>query len=470
MADVFVATTGSDTTGTGSILAPYATVTRAMQNLVAGSTEFLYIRGGTYAEQVFHNDQNYFLYGTQESERITIMAYQSEPVTFNAFGGSGWEFKNTAKYLSLRDIIFDGTNLVQEVDRVVGFWQDNGVEMHHVTIDGCTIRNGADNNLFVQGWANNFTITNNTCYDAGRDEVGGAYHNFYLQGHTHTITGNTVYYTSNRLPDNSVNIRLYTNASDIALGAPSSHDNLIARNFSLRGNIGVNLGAGDDNTAKNNVVISPESSAMLVVSVSTTGGGADANLLYNNTLYSGSGAATGIDLTEGSTSITNTEIQNNIIYNFATDIDTGTASGTVTATNQTTDPSFVNESGTTAADFKIQSGSSAIDAGTTLVSVDIDFDSISRPQGSGYDIGAYELQGVAVGTGLSDGVTIGESASMVIDAPINVVPGSQTVTTAVQTAIPTLEVICAAQNLSSVRLTVTKGTLFGTAQGAAVIS
>lgn len=45
-----------------------------------------------------------------------------------------------------------------------------------------------------------------------------------------------------------------------------------------------------------------------------------------------------------------------------------------------------------APDFDLVSGSPAIDAGDTIPTVTTDFLGISRPQGSGYDIGAYEYQ------------------------------------------------------------------------------
>jgi hypothetical protein len=54
-----------------------------------------------------------------------------------------------------------------------------------------------------------------------------------------------------------------------------------------------------------------------------------------------------------------------------------------------TDPLFVNPNGL---DFHLNSGSPAIDTGLSLPQVLNDFDGVSRPQGSGYDIGAFEFQ------------------------------------------------------------------------------
>jgi hypothetical protein len=54
----------------------------------------------------------------------------------------------------------------------------------------------------------------------------------------------------------------------------------------------------------------------------------------------------------------------------------------------TTDPQFVNPS---ANDFRLQSGSPAIDAGVSLAEVGSDFNGVARPQRGAYDIGAFEM-------------------------------------------------------------------------------
>ena len=53
------------------------------------------------------------------------------------------------------------------------------------------------------------------------------------------------------------------------------------------------------------------------------------------------------------------------------------------------DPQFVNVSGK---DFHIQSTSPAINTGVTLSTVKDDRDGTPRPQGAGYDRGAYEFK------------------------------------------------------------------------------
>jgi hypothetical protein len=63
--------------------------------------------------------------------------------------------------------------------------------------------------------------------------------------------------------------------------------------------------------------------------------------------------------------------------------------GTLFAANVNSDPLFIDP--TTARNFRLQSGSPAIDAGTTISTLATDLDGVSRPQGAAYDIGAYEF-------------------------------------------------------------------------------
>jgi hypothetical protein len=85
-------------------------------------------------------------------------------------------------------------------------------------------------------------------------------------------------------------------------------------------------------------------------------------------------------------------VQNNIFYNSkSTDIKWGASpQGVITFDHNLysdTNPKFVNPSG---GDFHLQSSSPAIDAGVAIPDVDDDYDGVSRPQGAGYDIGAFE--------------------------------------------------------------------------------
>src|SRR5205807_16718 len=85
---------------------------------------------------------------------------------------------------------------------------------------------------------------------------------------------------------------------------------------------------------------------------------------------------------------TNTVIRNNIVYGNTTgDIHDFGSTGTVLSNNLTTDPQFADAS---ANDFSLRVSSPAINAGVTVSIVTTDIKKVARPQGSAYDIGAYE--------------------------------------------------------------------------------
>ena len=59
----------------------------------------------------------------------------------------------------------------------------------------------------------------------------------------------------------------------------------------------------------------------------------------------------------------------------------------------TADPQFVNYIKTGGGDYHLKSTSPAIDKGISTYAPSTDYDGKVRPQGAGYDIGAYEYGG-----------------------------------------------------------------------------
>ena len=89
-----------------------------------------------------------------------------------------------------------------------------------------------------------------------------------------------------------------------------------------------------------------------------------------------------------SPSFSNVRVSNNIVSNGAIlRADSSVGSGLTLVNNrENTDPGLVNPTGY---DFHLRADSLAIDSGAT-VPVPTDYEGRARPQGSGYDIGAYE--------------------------------------------------------------------------------
>jgi Ca2+-binding RTX toxin-like protein len=193
-------------------------------------------------------------------------------------------------------------------------------------------------------------------------------------------------------------------------------------NISLIGNIVHDIGSGSDNTVQGIYQTASGTVADNLVSGSAGWGIAlwhDANHvnIVNNTVVNNTSGG----ITVGGGDFVNTSgpddydfVANNIVYgNHNYGIDEYGATGThnvytnnlvtnngtnwvlqngLTASNTVTAaPNFVNYTGTSSGDYHLAAGSPGIDAGTATNAPATALDGVARPQGAGYDIGAYEF-------------------------------------------------------------------------------
>lgn len=187
-----------------------------------------------------------------------------------------------------------------------------------------------------------------------------------------------------------------------------------------------------------------------VISNLTHGGGIKVyrgtnHKVYNNTVYKA--VIEGIVVVTGTTSV----INNLLVANNGGGIQTS-LSGTITSTNN----AFSNTFGASctncvsglaatafanaaANNFRLVSGSTAIDRGATLSTFSTDKDGGSRPQGTGWDIGAYEFasggpgpinQPPAVNAGTDQTITLPSVASLVGSASDDGLPSGSALTVA----------------------------------------
>jgi hypothetical protein len=120
--------------------------------------------------------------------------------------------------------------------------------------------------------------------------------------------------------------------------------------------------------------------------VGNSGGGSDNNTIVTNNIFAHNHNYGFRD--DSGTTGPNNKYDNNLTFNNGNG-DYVASGGTVSG-NISSDPRFVNYTGTALGDYHPQATSPAIDSGTTLNAPSIDLDGGDRPIGSGYDIGCYE--------------------------------------------------------------------------------
>jgi hypothetical protein len=151
----------------------------------------------------------------------------------------------------------------------------------------------------------------------------------------------------------------------------------------------------------------------------------DYSLVENNIVISA--GSTAIAETTGGTSTTGPHNQyiDNLIYGGDTNISLNNglqAIGTVNA-----DPMFVNNTGTAAGNYEVQSGSPAVGAGLALAGILTDYDGTPRPQSGATVIGACVGTGTNTATG--SGTATGTVAAGVSASPTSIKSGHSSVIT-----------------------------------------
>lgn len=250
---------------------------------------------------------------------------------------------------------------------------DPNSRIGNITVRGCEIYNtGQDPNydeghgIVIKGWVYNSTIENNYIHNVNSSAIfiSGPENDGTQRGVDNVIIRNNILTTQ----DNNGIIRLYKKgAKNIKIYGNLIHDNNITGGFNLGGNSGtLDL------------------------------------LVYNNTFYN-----TFVDLGSHSSNVSTFEFKNNIIQYSSNQLRNATAiksqsNNLLVSSN----PGFKDPNskptgfvGTYGVDLRpnteglsLNVGSSAIDGGTTLAnSYNQSINSMLRPQGSAWDIGAYEF-------------------------------------------------------------------------------
>jgi len=391
-----VSTNGSDGRSCSqaqSASTPKLTINNAVNCLGAGDT--LYVRGGVYDESLTATVySDHVASGTSWSRPVRIAAYPGDSAVWlrpssmaRSAGGFGFViwFDANVSYVEFDGINLDGSNLPGPV-----FWMstNNGNNPHHIRFQNAEIIGGSGSAAGIMLGAHTFVgaigsheIINVTIHGGGLPGLCGyrcAWYGLYVMGPNNLIQGCDIYDTG------GAGIHIYNPNGD----APDNnvirnnriHD--ITRAGSLDEVWGI-LDLGSSNQIYNNVIYGIRVGNVNQGNAGIAVGGTSE--VYNNTVYgnNGWGISVGFGLPTYAASI-----RNNISYGNRLGQYGDYGIGTYQSDNLFTDPHFVNPGG---GDFSLRSDSPAIDRGAHLPAVPFDYSGVSRPQGNGYDIGAFEF-------------------------------------------------------------------------------
>lgn len=318
--------------------------------------------------------------------------------------GLYWEYSDTTQisssniliqYNYVHDVYGEGLYFAgsRDTDRAA----NDGVTIQYNTVHDVGVGGGEPDLLEVKDRNTNVIIRGNICYNStvnsGRDgctiDGGGI------------IEGNFVYNCGR------VGVMLYafwnrygTNRdggiirNNIVIDCGGSGSYSWDYGIQVAGNEGADYSPGNGDThtntqVYNNTVWSTNGEGIHI------GSGCTGVSVRNNI----SGESSGLEITGGGTAVSTYD--SNVYYksgggNLASHNGTNYNAGSISAIDSnavTSDPTLVDTSTPyTAANFKLQVGSPAIDAGVTIAGASPDHFGVSRPQGSSYDIGAHEYE------------------------------------------------------------------------------
>jgi len=387
-ATYYVATTGNDS-NPGTLSRPFKSFKQAIGLLQPGDT--LYIRGGTYTEQLDFQGPNKS--GTANGW-ITVAGYPGETVISQFAGGIAYSYgpikaRGNRGYFIFENLILDGINGAYSSGLQI---RDGN---HHFILRNVEFKNFQMSAMMIK--ASNVQIINCKIHDSVVDTVqdppSRRYGIYLSSGDTVIIEGNNIYNNPgggitvypgpvhNAVIRNNVihhnNWMANSNVPGIQLSPVLDHP-------TANGNGVIDGTQIYNNVVHSNCVNQPTGSKPCGgIEISN---GATNTKVWNNTVYGNKGY--GIRVASGSNGPTvNTVVQNNIVFENASGQIMNTGVDSIITHNLTTDPKFVKVE---TFDFRLQARSPAIDAGTDLNMVSVDIKNVSRPQGAAYDIGAYE--------------------------------------------------------------------------------
>ena len=361
----FVAPNGSNS-NPGTEARPFLTIAKGMSVLGPGKT--LYIKAGTYSESL----GNKVPAGRSWRSPVTVAAYRGNAVIIQPAGG-GYVFNPAGSrscYIILRGLTLDARNVSLDAVKIDQSGSNPANAAHHIRIQDCEIRNSRAQGILTSVGARHNQIQGCRVHDNGASDFC---HGIYITSAYNLVDRCQVYHNA------GWGIHVYEEGAV----EDSAHDNTVRNNLihdnaaqGARG-VGIGLYAGNNNVAYNNILWNNHGAIAIDF-------GATDTQVYNNTCYdNGAGGNAGIYIGNGSSGAI---VRNNIVMQADLPI-SNSGSGTIQDHNLIGDAGFIDPAGH---DFHLKSSSPAIDAGVAVDGFRVDCSGVPRPQGSGWDLGAYE--------------------------------------------------------------------------------
>jgi len=396
-AEVYVSSTGNDTTGNGTSSNPYATITKALPLISGGDT--IYCQGSITDSFTIPASV-----AGSAGAPTTITTAPSQTCSIDgggALNNAVITIATNANYITI-------SNLSLTNARLYGILLDWDSSASNLTISGNTIYGMTNGNINIYlNHAANLIVSNNTIYGDGSD----AYGMWISYAANSVIEKNKVYgFTT----------------TGIALDHDS--DNSVIKNnwvYDIHGGSGLDLAGihvlNTDNVGvyNNDVVCEGATNSIpgikMSADVETTTNIEIKNNILDSCYY-------GIQIDSNCTSGFASDYNN--FYNLgfvgkygdiAEDISSWRTASGQDANSQTSDPSLVSTT-SGSEDLHLQEESSMIDNGADIAGVTDDFEGQSRPYNI-TDIGADELPSVGEPTSLSSSSVTATSATLSWTAP-----------------------------------------------------
>jgi hypothetical protein len=414
----YVAPNGNDS-NPGTENEPWKTIGKAAATLTAGDT--VYIKSGTYEERVVPEHggsaNNYIVYRAYQGNTVTI---DGTSITLPAgWGGlfditdlsyivvSGLRIINAGPDQNNAGILIDNSDHVAVQNCYTYNTVSSGIAVwdgEHITLDSNEVElacNDGEQECITVAGTNMFTIRYNLVHHSGPGSIGGEGIDAKDGSSNGAIHGNVVHHI-NRLgiyvdswDKHTRNIQVYQNT--VYLCADDG--------FAVAAEAG---GLLENITLYNNIAYDNENAGLTVAGWGEPGYNHPMKevTIVNNTFYNNGGGSWGGGIVVENPDADSIVVRNNIcsqnlqfqilVEDAGADliVDHNLIDGFMSYPGEiwgsdsvAGDPEFVNP---TSADFRLQGNSPAIDKGSSEDAPAEDFDGNMRPQGSGFDIGAFE--------------------------------------------------------------------------------